>query len=406
MKFRLGGWVCLAGIFGLPGCEHAQPSVAPPAVPKVSVSRPIVREVADYEEFTGRTDAVSTVDIRARVTGYLMKVGFKDGDYVKQDDLLYEIDPRPFQDDLDRAKGEIERLEAQKKLLDIQVVRFRELVSKRAAAQEDLDQYLAQQAENIGELKSARAQAAKAALNLGFTRVTAPIAGKIDRTLMMPGNLVNADTTMLTTIVSIDPMYAYFDIEEPTLLRVQKMKRDGELKNRSLHEVEVVMGLADDVDRKFPLRGKLDFAANRVDSQTGTIQVRGVFANPYKGREQPPLLTPGLFVRVRLHMGLPHKTPLVTERALGTDQGQKFVYVVDEKNKVDYRRVKLGLLFDGLQAIEEGLKAEDRVVVNGLQRVRPGIEVEPEEVDMLSQAGTAAPPIRPAAKPAAEKTGK
>jgi RND family efflux transporter MFP subunit len=183
-------------------------------------------------------------------------------------------------------------------------------------------------------------------------------------------------------------MYAYFDVEEPVVLRLRKMIREGIIKSHSARDVQIQMGLADDVERRFPLHGTLDFTNNTVDPQTGTLQVRGVFENSYTPGV-PPVLTPGLFVRVRLRMGDPHQALLVTERAIGTDQGEKFVYVIDKENKVGYRRVKLGMLFDGLQAIEQGLKADDRVVVNGLQRIRPGIQVEADEADMASLAGPA-----------------
>jgi membrane fusion protein, multidrug efflux system len=197
------------------------------------------------------------------------------------------------------------------------------------------------------------------------------------------GNLVNADTTLLTTIMSIDPMYAYFNIEEPMLLRILKMKREGQLPQK-MGAVEVDMGLADDIDRKFPLKGVLDFSDNTVKRQTGTIEVRGTFENPYEMPNKPPVLMPGLFVRVQLRIGMPHKAFLVTERAIGTDQGQKYVYVVTNENKTVRQRVTLGHLVDGLQVIEDGLKAEDRVVVNGIQRIRPDLEVKAEEVDMAS----------------------
>jgi RND family efflux transporter MFP subunit len=375
----------LAGF--LLGCGGA-PSLAPPPVPKVTVSRPIVREVTDYEDFTGRTDAISTVDIRARVTGYLMKVTFKDGDIVKEGDLLYQIDPRPFQAALDQANGQVERLEAEKKLLIIQVDRYTKLAEKGAGSQQDLDEYVSKQAENVGAIKAAQAQVDMAKLNLVFTQITAPLTGRISRTLITPGNLVNADMTVLTTIKTIDPMYAYFDVEEPVVLRLRKMIREGIIKSHSARDVQIQMGLADDVERRFPLHGTLDFTNNTVDPQTGTLQVRGVFENSYTPGV-PPVLTPGLFVRVRLRMGDPHQALLVTERAIGTDQGEKFVYVIDKENKVGYRRVKLGMLFDGLQAIEQGLKADDRLVVNGLQRIRPGIQVEADEADMASLAGPA-----------------
>ncbi len=387
---------CLLLTTLLSGCGQP-PTLAPPPVPKVTVSRPLPREVIDYEDFTGRTDAISTVDIRARVTGYLVQVAFKDGDVVKENALLYQIDPRPFQAALDQALGQVEHLEAQKKLLAIQVDRYAKLAKKGAASQQDVDQYTAQQAENIGSLKAAQAQVEMARLNLGFTRIAAPVTGKISRTLITPGNLVNADATLLTTIKSIDPMYAYFNIEEPTVLRIQKMVREGLIRTRKVNHVPVQVGLADDVEHKFPLHGTLDFINNTVDPQTGTLQVRGVLANPYTAG-MPSLLTPGLFVRVRLPLGSPHQVLLITERAIGTDQGEKFVYVLDKDNQVVYSRVRLGMLFDGLQAIEDGLKPGDRLIVNGLQRVRPGIKVETDEVDMATLAGPARPQHGPAKK--------
>jgi RND family efflux transporter MFP subunit len=401
MRYRFALPLCLP-LALLAGCGQAPP-LAPPPTPKVTVSRPLVREVADYEDFSGRTDAVGNVEIRARVTGYLMKVNFQEGDVIEKGKMLYEIDRRPFQAALDQAKGQFERLEAEKKLLEIQVDRYRKLAEKGAGSQQQLDQYTAQQAENVGALKTAQAQVAMAELNLEFTRVTAPITGKISRTLITEGNLVTADTTLLTTIRSIDPMHAYFDIEEPTMLRIQKMIRDGVIQTKSIHEVHVTMGLADDVDRKFPFRGTLNFVNNTVDPQTGTIQVRGVFSNPYTPG-QPPALTPGTFGRVRLPIGKPHSVFLVAEQAIGTDQGQKFVYVVDQDKKIAYRRVKLGLLFDGLQAIEEGIDSSQRVVVIGLQRVRPGIEVEAEDAEMTTFAGPVQPQSKPGGKTASGKT--
>jgi RND family efflux transporter MFP subunit len=378
-------WLCLLSVVVLVGCGQTAPPVKAPAVPLVEVSQPIADKESDYEDFIGRTDAVSRVEIRARVSGYLVKVNFKDGDIVKQGDLLYKIDARPFQAALDQAKADIERLDASKKLLTIQVERYKTLAAKGAASQQDLDEYLAKQAENIGALKAAEAKAEQAQLNLEFTEIKAPVTGQISRTLLTEGNLVIADNTLLTTVVSINPMYAYFDVEEPTMLRIRRMKRDGTLPAK-MDAVEVRMGLADDVERKFPLKGWLDFANNTVDAQTGTIQIRGRFENGYKLPEQPPLLVPGLFVRVRLRMSAPHPVLLVNDRAIGTDQGEKFVYVVDHENKVGYRRVKLGKVFDGLRAVEEGLQPGDRVVVNGLQRVRPGIQVQPELVEMKTLA--------------------
>lgn len=380
MKYRRIFRVCSCALLAgaVLGCGHAPPP-QPKPIQEVSVSLPIVKEVIDYQEFTGRTDAVETVDVQARVSGYLVKVNFKEGDLVEKDDVLYEIDPRPFQADLDRAKGEVERLEAQKKLVAIQVDRYQKLALKGAASQQDLDQYLGQQAENIGSLKAAKANAERADLNLKFCTIASPINGRISRTRLTPGNLVNADTTLLTTIVSIDPMYAYFNVDEPILVRTQKLIRAGKLKSKELSEIQVGMGLVDDVTKQFPHHGVLNFINNQFDPLTGTIQVRGIFPNPDKS------LTPGMFVRVRLSVGVARQGVLVTERAIGTDQGQKYLYVVDADNKVQYRRVRLGMLFDGLRAIEEGLEPKERVIVNGLQRVRTGDVVKPELVEMASQ---------------------
>lgn len=375
------------------GCEKEQPQ-AKPHLPAVDVAIPVAKPVAGYEDFIGRTDAVSKVDIRARVSGYLVKVAFTDGDHVKKGQLLYEIDPRPFQAELDQALGTVERLEAEKKLLAIQVDRYTKLAAKGASSQQDLDEYIAKQAENVGAIKAAKANVEKAELNLDFTKITAPIDGKIGRTLITVGNLVNADATLLTTLMSIDPMYAYFSVEEPMLLEIRKSIRDGIYKEQTNQRVPVRMGLADDTEKTFPLKGWLDFANNTVDPQTGTIEVRGVFENPYHEPEKPALLMPGYFVRVRLEDSRPQETLLITDRAIGTDQGDKFVYVVDDANKVVYHRVTLGQLFGGLRAIETGLKPGERVVVNGLQRIRPGLEVKPNVVEM-TPAGDAAKVEKP-----------
>ncbi len=393
----------IVGVTGLllsaASCEKAQPQ-AKPHLPVVDVAIPVAKPVAGYEDFIGRTDAVSKVDIRARVSGYLVKVAFTDGDHVKQGQLLYEIDPRPFQAELDQALGAVERLEAEKKLLAIQVERYTKLAAKGAGSQQDLDEYIGKQAENVGAIKAAKANVEKAALNLDFTKITAPIDGKVGRTLITVGNLVNADATLLTTLVSIDPMYAYFSVEEPMLIEIRKSIRDGIYKGQATKRVPVRMGLADDTGKTFPLHGWLDFTNNTVDPQTGTIEVRGVFENPYQEPEKPALLMPGYFVRVRLEDSRPHETLLVTDRAIGTDQGDKFVYVVDDANKIVYHRVTLGQLFHGLRAIETGLKPGERVVVNGLQRIRPGIEVKPNVVEM-TPAGDVAKVEKP--KPKEEK---
>ncbi len=405
-SMRLRGALLLTVL--LPGGCREEPAQQAPAVPLVTAAASIETPLADREDLIGRTDAVSKVDIRARVSGYLVKVAFKDGDIVKQGDLLYQIDPRPFQEALDQAQGEVERLVAEKKLMTIQVERYSKLVETKAATQQTLDEYLTKQAGNIGSLKAAEAQVGIAKLNLEFTRITAPITGRISRTLLTEGNLVQTDQTLLTTLVSLDPMYAYFDVEEPTILRIRKMVREGVIKARNEREVIIRMGLADDVDRQFPLEGKLDFVNNQVDPQTGTLQVRGVFANPYQMPDKPPVLTPGMFVRVRIPLGIPKPTVLVNQRAIASDQGKKYVFVLDAEGKALRRDVKLGMTHKNLRAIDEGLQAGERVVVSGWQRVRPGMQVRAEMVDMetlVAVPGQAAPGgAAEAAKPAGQAT--
>lgn len=387
MLYRSASFLIL--LFAMFGCHQAPPPVQP-NIPEVSVSLPIQREIQEYKDFTGRTDSINTVEVQARVSGYLMKVNFKEGDLVKENEVLYRIDERPFQADLDRAKGEVERLEAQKKLLKIQVDRYEKLAAKGAASQQDLDQYLGQQAENVGALKAAKAQVERADLNVTFCTITSPLNGMISRTRLTAGNLVNADTTLLTSIVAIDPMYAYFNVEEPVMLRIQRMIREGVLEKQPLDKIKVRMGLADDYQRDFPFEGALNFVNNQFDPTTGTIMLRGLFKNPQH------ILLPGMFVRVRAPIGPLHKGLLVTERAIGTDQGQKYLYVVDKDNKVQYRRVKLGALFDGLRSIDEGLTADERVIVSGLQRVRPKMEVKPQVVDMADQPKADESEVKPA----------
>lgn len=384
MLRRLSGWLCLLGGLTLVlGCGHKATAPALEA-PEVSVSQPLRHTVTDYAEFTGRTDAVYVVEVRARVRGYLDKVNFKDGQMVKKGDVLYVIDQRPYQADLDKAKGEVAKYEGQKQLADIQVDRYNKLIVKGAASVQDRDEWVGKQAEAAGSVAASKGQAAVAKLNLDFCTITAPIDGQISRTFFQIGNLVSPDTTTLTTIVSVDPMYAYFNVDEPTLIKVVERIRATD-KGVRLDEVPVEMGLSDDTARKYPIHGALDFVNNAVDKLTATITVRGKFDNPGSYEEgKPPLLKPGMFARVRVPLGKPHPALLVNERAIGTDQGFKFVYTVDDKNIVQYRRVHLGQLDKGLQVIREGLQPGEWVVVKGVQRCKAGAPAKPEKVDMVT----------------------
>ncbi len=371
-------FVLLSVISVIAGCAQAPP--APPDFPPlvVTVSQPVEREVIDHDEYTGRAVAVEEVEVRARVSGYLIKVNFTEGAEVRKGDLLYQIDPRPFQATLDATKGQVAQWEAKRARAEADVARNQRLLPKGAASQKDLDNATADFGEARAAIQSAQAVIEQATLSLEFTRVTAPISGRISRTAITEGNLVTADSTLLTTIVSMHPMYAYFDVDERSMLRYQQLTRARKQHNARVPRVPVLLQLAN--EEGFPHAGEIDFIDNRVDPTTGTIRTRGVFPNTNR------ILTPGLFVRVRIPGGDAYKALLVTDRALGTDQGQKYIWVVNDQKVVEYRVITPGpLQSDGLRVIQAGLKPGEWVIVNGLQRARPGVTVEPQRADMPTQ---------------------
>lgn len=366
--------LCLA----LAGCARA-PTAAPPAPPPpVTVSHPVERAVTDYADFAARTAAVDSVELRARVSGYLDKVNFKEGALVKQGEVLFEIDPRPYQAYLDQAKAKVSQNEAQLKYHEAELQRQLRLIRSGGSAQADLDKTKADRDVDVANIAADKAMVSSRELDLGFCKVRAPISGRISRYNVTVGNLVQAGDltggTLLTTIVSVDPMYAYFDVDERTVLRVKELIREGKAQKPDDASIPVWLGLANEAGH--PHQGSIDFIDNQVNPKTGTLRVRGVFPN------KDEALSPGYFARVRVPIGTAHKALLVTERALDTDQGQKIVYVVDEDNKVTSRPVRLGALHDGLREVTDGLKGGERVIVNGLQQVRPGLTVEANLADM------------------------
>jgi RND family efflux transporter MFP subunit len=366
---------------GLAGCARA-PAGPPPAPPTtVSVSYPVERDVTNYADFTGRLEAVFSVEIRARVTGYLNRVYFKDGVEVNEGASLFEIDPRPYKVELDRAEATLAQQEAHLKRLGADYRRVSTLLARGSVSREEYDKYAGDHAESEAAVGIARANRDLAKLNFDFTEVRTPIGGLLSRRMVDPGNMVQADTTALTTIVSLDPMYLYFDIDERTVLKLRVLVRDGKLPSREEGAVvPILAALAD--EEGFPHKGVINFSDNKVNPRTGTLRVRGVIENPVVKGKNSRMLSPGLFARVRLPLGEPHRALLVTERAIDTDQGQKILYLVNAKNEVDSRSVRLGAIHDGLRAIEDGLKPGERVIVVGLQQVRPGAVVEPKLVDM------------------------
>jgi RND family efflux transporter MFP subunit len=374
-----GSAVVLGFCLGLTGCAKAPPVAA--AVPtSVMVSYPVEREVIDYTDFTGRTAAIDSVEVRAHVWGYLQKVNFKEGALVKRNDVLFELDPRPYEALLNQAKAKVTQDQAQLTYDEAEYQRNVNLVRTGAVSRSDLDKTSAARGVDVANIAADKAVVASRQLDLEYTKVIAPVSGRVSRYVVTVGNLIQAGDqgggTLLTTIVSVDPMYAYFDVDEHTALRVRKLVREGKSDSPRDGGYPVSLGLANEDGH--PHAGTIDFIDNQVNPKTGTIRARGVFPN----KEEH--LLPGLFARVRTPIGRPHKALLVSERALDSDQGQKILYIVNDKNEVVARPVRLGALQDGLREITDGLKPGERVIVNGLQQVRPGLTVEPKVVDMPS----------------------
>jgi RND family efflux transporter MFP subunit len=365
----------------LAGCARAPSGAPAPPPTTVAVSCPIERYVTDYTDFTGRTAAVDSVEVRAHVWGYLDKVNFKEGDLVKKGDVLFELDPRPYQALLDQAKGKVAQEEAQLKFDEAEYQRNVRLVRTGAVTASQFDKTTAARDVDIANIAADKALVASRQLDLGYTKVIAPVSGRVSRYIVTVGNLIQSGDqfggTLLTTIESVDPMYAYFDVDEYSALRIGQLARAGKSDSPRDDRYAVSLGLAN--EDGFPHEGTINFVDNRVRSQTGTIRMRGVFPN----KEQ--VLLPGLFVRIRIPIGRPHNAVLVDDRALDTDQSQKILYLVNDKNEVVTRTVRVGAVHDGLREVADGLKPGERVIVNGLQQVRPGLTVEPQVVEMPSR---------------------
>jgi membrane fusion protein, multidrug efflux system len=361
-----------------------RPTTTTTPTPTVTVSKPIERQVADYVDFTGRTDAMFSTDIRPRVTGYLVGMPFREGARVAKDQVLFEIDDRPYKAALDLAKAseEVAKASLVKAQGEYEIATNVERERKDAISVQELTKRLGARDEAKANVDRAKAEVVNAQLNFDWCKVRSPIDGQIGRYLLTLGNLVNADATVLTTVVSENPMYVYFDVDENTMLDVLRTivlpSKEDLLAKKD--DAPVLMALAD--ESGFPHKGYVNFGNNTVNASTGTILLRGIFANPPSPTGKH-LLRPGMFVRVRLPLGKPRPAVLVNENALQSDQGQKYLLVVNDKNVVEYRRVKTGLLQeDGLRVIAEGLKSGERVIVSGLQMVRPEMTVKIEETPM------------------------
>ena len=368
----------------LAACTRTAAQPAEPALPKVTVAPVIARTVTEWDEFTGRLEAVNTVAIRPRVSGFVSAVRFDEGAIVTRGDLLFQIDPRPFQAEVDRLRAELARVRATAERAGSELQRARRLAAENAMSQEEQDRRAGFASESAAQIGAVEAGLRAAELNLEFTRVTAPISGRIGRAIVTEGNLVSSgpgEATLLTTLVSLDPIYATFDADEQTFLKYSELARNGKRASARADGVPIRMALAG--EDGFPREGKMDFLDNQLDPATGTIRGRAIFRNADAS------LTPGLFARLRLPGTAAYAGVLIQDRAVGTDLDKRFVYVVDSNRTVQYRAVTLGPLVDGLRLVRDGLAEGDSIVVNGLQRVRPGAKVEPEIVQMQASAGGA-----------------
>jgi multidrug efflux system membrane fusion protein len=389
MRCRLLAAVLGLGLIlavGLSGCGEGPSKVAPAEATVIPVAKPVARVVTDYVIFTGRTNAKDMVDVKARVTGYLKKMPFKEGSDVDKDDVLFEIDPRPYKAQLDAAEGQVTLAQAQLKLAQSTLARDQAIAKdvKGAISQQQIDQDMAAVEEAQARVKAQKASLEVNSLNLEFTKVKSPIAGKVSRYYMTEGNLVIQDQTLLTTVVSHDPIYAYFDMDESTLLRLRQAIAEGRMQRAGKGGgagVPVQMALQGQ-DWQHAYTGTVNFVDNQVNPATGSITVRGQFANPLIKPANIRLLSPGMFVRIRFQVGTPHPALLVIDRAIGSDQGLKYVYVVGADHKVVSRPVTTGALQDDGLRVVEGVGKDEWVVVGALQQVRQNMIVQTEEMAM------------------------
>ncbi|MFO1154402.1 MAG: efflux RND transporter periplasmic adaptor subunit [Rhodospirillales bacterium] len=351
-------------------CEEKNTFVAPPP-PKVTVAAPQTKAVTDYLEFTGNAQAVYTVQLPARIEGYLVGVHFQDGADVKKGDLLFTIQPEQFQAQLQQAEADVLNQKAALEHADTEFQRYSRLFQQKAAPQTEVDRWKYERDSARAGLLNAQAQVDLAKLNVGYTRVTAPFDGRMGRRLKDPGNLVGVGgDTMLAEINQIDPIYVYFTINELDLLRVKKLQRDSGVQDYRSTPIPAFVGLAN--EQGYPHEGRIDFAAISIDPSTGTLLLRAILPNPNRA------VLPGLFTRIRVPVSREVNALLIPEVALGTDQLGRYVLVVNNDNVVERRGVKLGQLHDTMRVIEEGLTPQDRVIVNGLLRAIPGRQVVPE----------------------------
>lgn len=377
-------YVALGSLLGILilGCE--KPTIKPVATPlKIATVQATSKQITDYDEFVGRTGAIETVEVRARVTGYVKQIHFSDGQMVQENDLLFSIEPDVYQAAHQQALAKIELMKARVGLAKSKLARAKSLIDVKAISQEEYEENVAALTEAQAQETSAQADSQISALDLKYTEVRSPISGRIDRALITPGNIVTGGLgtgTLLTTIVKNDPMYVYFDVDEQSVLRYQRLERQKQPEDPSKtqssnplksQEIPCFVQLGDEKD--FPHRGKLDFLQNRIDDRTGSIKLRAVLDN------KDNLLKSGMFVRIRVPVSQPYDAVLVPEASIGVDQDTRYVIAIGSDNKPVRRTVELGRSIGSWRVITKGLDAGTEIVYRGLQRVRPGAEISIEQ---------------------------
>lgn len=372
--------LALAAVLVLSACGKSQQAAQSMPAPKVSVAEVIEQPINEWDEFTGRLEAPESVELRPRVSGYIDKVTFREGALVKKGDLLFQIDPRPFQAEVHRLEAQLQQAKANQTRTANEAARGDRLRATNAISAELADARSAAATEARAQVAATQAELDNAKLNLSFTQITAPIDGRVSRAEVTAGNLVNSGQSLLTTLVSTDKVYAYFDADERVYLKYVALARSGGPDARGSSPVH--LGLTG--EDGFPHQGRLDFLDNQVNPKTGTIRGRAVFDN------RDGLYTPGLYARIKLVGSGTYPAALIKDEAVGTDLGKKFVLVVGSDSKVAYRGIELGPKLDGLRIVRSGLAKGDRIVVNGLQRVRPGAAVDAQGVPMASAETLAA----------------
>lgn len=379
MRISLGAVALTVLALMAAGCREPGGQDKAKEAPRVTVSAPVTKKVNEYEYAQGRVAAKETVEVRARVSGYLDKVFFKEGDEVKADAHLFEIDRRPFQADVDRFTADSQRTKATMQTAKSEMERQKSLLAKDATTRSDYDVAAGKLGEAVASVQSAEASVKQAKISLEYTEVKSRIAGRISKMNITPGNLVVADSTLLTTMVTVDPMYAYFGVDENTVQRIKEMIAAGKIK--SANETKMTVELALTGEKGFPHKGYINFVDNQLDPSTGTLRVRGEFPNPDR------LMTAGNNCKVRVTLGEPRDALMVPEQAIQSDQGQKYVLIVDKDNVVQSQPVEVGVLVDGLRVIELGLKGGEKVIINGVQRVRPSVTVDPRPGEIQAEPG-------------------